>query len=83
MFLAIKPLKVNAIDMQGAIPKAKSGTQYIVVMTDRLSKLTEAIPTIEAIEPTVATIFRRTSSTTSAYQQMSWVGKNNKTQFTY
>ena len=44
LFPATEPLEFVAIDILGPLPKAKDGSRYLLVMTDRFSKLTRAVP---------------------------------------
>lgn len=39
------PSYINAMDILGPFPKMRTGNRIIAVITDRLSKLTQAIPT--------------------------------------
>ena len=51
LFPASSPLEYVAIDILGPLPKAKSGDRFILVITDRFSKFTRAVPmkTISAL----------------------------------
>ncbi|CAN8064065.1 unnamed protein product [Agarophyton chilense] len=44
LFPAAGPLEFVAIDLIGPLSKNKNGYQHILVITDRFSKLTRAIP---------------------------------------
>lgn len=44
LFPPSAPLKFIAVDIQGPFPRATKGSQYVVVVPDRYSKLTRAIP---------------------------------------
>lgn len=55
LFSATEPLEFVAIDILGPLPKTANGNQYIIVMTDRFSKLTKALPTAKTTATTVAT----------------------------
>ena len=44
LFPATAPLQDIAIDILGPLVMAKSGCEYLLVITDRYSKLTRAIP---------------------------------------
>ena len=57
LFPANGPLEFVAMDILGPLPKTKQGNQFVVVLTDRYSKLTRAIPTGKTTATTVATIF--------------------------
>lgn len=45
MFPTSDPLQILAVDIIGPLPKRKSCSQFIVLIKDRYSKLTEVIPT--------------------------------------
>lgn len=45
-FLPSGPLKFVAMDMLRPVAETKSGSQFIVLLTDKRSKLTKAIPTV-------------------------------------
>ena len=57
LFPATRPLESLSIDILGPLPKAKGGKQYLLVITDRFTKLTQvvALKTVNAY--TVATAF--------------------------
>lgn len=42
------------INILGPLPKTTQGTQFVVVMTDRYTKLTKATPTTKMSATTVA-----------------------------
>ena len=44
LFPATKPLAFVALDLLGPLPKSKAGHDHILVITDRFTKLTRAIP---------------------------------------
>ena len=43
LFMATRPLESVGIDILGPLPKSKSGHRFIVVITDRFSKLTQIV----------------------------------------
>ena len=51
LFQAVRPLEDLAIDILGPLPKSKQGYSFILVITDRFSKLTQAVP-LKAIKAT-------------------------------
>ena len=57
LFPARKPLEFVAIDILGLIEKTSDGFQYILVMTDRFSKLTKVVPLKKITAHTVAQAF--------------------------
>lgn len=57
LFRPTEPLEFVAIDILELLPRTKIGNQFVVVMTNRFSKLTEAIWTTKTTATTVATIF--------------------------
>ena len=56
LFPAKGPLEYIAIDILGPLPRTKTGRQYVVVITDRYSKLTRAVPTAKITAPVVAAV---------------------------
>lgn len=44
LFPASGPLEFVAIDIRGRLPKTKKGNLFVVMATDRFSKLTRAVP---------------------------------------
>lgn len=44
LFPPSEPLESVAMDILGPLPKSKSGSQFILVITDRFSKLTQVVP---------------------------------------
>lgn len=57
LFPPTAPLEVVAIDILGPLLKIKTEYQFIVVMTDRFSKLAKATPTAKTTAKTLAQIF--------------------------
>ncbi|CAN8070204.1 unnamed protein product [Agarophyton chilense] len=57
MFPAAGPLEFVAIDLLGPLRKTKNGYQHILVITDRFSKLTRAIPLKKTMSTTLAIAF--------------------------
>jgi RNase H-like domain found in reverse transcriptase/Integrase zinc binding domain/Integrase core domain len=51
------PLEFISIDILGPLPKTKSGHQYLVIIPDRFSKLTRALPVQNVTAETVAIAF--------------------------
>ena len=58
LFPATRPLETVAIDILGPLPKSKSGHRFILVITDRFTKLTQVIPLkrIKAYDVAVALV---------------------------
>lgn len=56
MFPATDPLELISIEILVLLPKTKSGTQYIFLVTDRFSKLAKQIPTTKTTGTAVASI---------------------------
>jgi len=56
LFPAIQPLEDVAIDILGPLPKSAKGNLFILVVTDRFSKLTQAVPlrSIKALDVSIA-----------------------------
>lgn len=54
LFPANCPFQLVAMDILGPLPKIKSGKRIIVVITDRYSNLTRAIPMNDTTAPLVA-----------------------------
>ncbi len=44
LFLSTRPLEFVAVDMLGAFRRTKDGHEHLLVITDRYSKLTRAVP---------------------------------------
>lgn len=59
LFPASGPLKSEARNMLGPLPKTSNRNRFVVAMTDRYSKLTRARPTKTTPAPQVATIFMK------------------------
>jgi hypothetical protein len=57
LFPPLGPLEFIAIDILGPLPKTKSGHQYLVIISDRFSKLTRAVPVRNVTAETVAIAF--------------------------
>lgn len=56
-FPASSLLELVPIDNLGALPCTVSGNQYVIVMTDRYSKLARAMPSDKTSSPNVANLF--------------------------
>ena len=57
LFPAAKPLEFLAIDLLGPLPRTPKGFRYILVITDRYSKLTRVVPLKNMTALTVAKAF--------------------------
>ena len=57
LFPAAGPLEFVAMDIAGPYPRTRNGNEYVVVLTDRFTKLTRAIPTRTTTASDVASIF--------------------------
>ena len=57
LFPATTPLKCVAIDIHGTLPKSKDGYRFILVITDRFTKLTHALPLKGIKTDAVASMF--------------------------
>lgn len=57
LFIPTGPLYFVSIDILGPFPKTKSGNHFLVVMLNKLSKLTKAIAMIKKVVTTVLSIF--------------------------
>lgn len=51
--LASGPLELVTGDILGALPKTLNGLEYVLVMSDRYSKVTIAISTSKSMEPDI------------------------------
>jgi len=58
LFRAVKPLEDLAIDILGPLPKSTKGYTFILVITDRFTKLTQAVPlrSIKALDVSIALV---------------------------
>ncbi len=57
LFPATQPLDEIAMDLIGPLPKTSNGKRHILVITDRYSKLSRAIPMAKTTAPHVAAVF--------------------------
>ena len=57
LFPPTGPLQDVAMDLLGPLPKTRLGNQYVLVITDRFSKLTRAIPMAKTTAPFIAAVF--------------------------
>lgn len=57
LFPATEPLESVAMDLLGPLPKTKKGNQYILVITDRFTKLTQIVPLRTITAEAVAAAF--------------------------
>ena len=57
LFPATRPLKSLAIDILGPLPKTKAGKGFLLVITDRFTKLTQVVALRTTTAYTVATAF--------------------------
>lgn len=57
LFMAVGPLDVVAMDILGPLLKTQQGNQYIVMITDKYSKLTRAIPNSKILSTHMSNIF--------------------------
>lgn len=57
LFPSNGPFELVAMDILGPFPRTKSGKRYILVVTDRYSKLTRSIPMNYITAPLVAASF--------------------------
>lgn len=57
LYLPNRPLQFVAIDILGRLPETRSGSQHVIVTTDRYSKLTKATPTVRMTGTTFASFF--------------------------
>jgi hypothetical protein len=57
LFPPSAPLEFVAIDILGPLPKTKSGNRYLLIISDRFSKLTRAVPLAEINAVDVAVAF--------------------------
>lgn len=57
LFPSAEPLELVAINIFGPLPKTKTGTHFILVMTDLFSNITKATSSTNTTSTTVPTIF--------------------------
>ena len=57
LFPATRPLESLAINILGPLPKTKGGKQYLLVIKDRFTKLTQVVALTTVTAYTVATAF--------------------------
>lgn len=57
LFLPICTIELITMEKLGRLPRTTLGTQYVMVITDRYSKLTWAVPTLKTSAAHVASIF--------------------------
>ena len=57
LFPAVKPLEDVAIDILGPLPRTENGHRYILVIADRFTKLTQAVPLSSTTAAVVAAAF--------------------------
>lgn len=81
VFPTTEPLKFIAILVLVPLPKTRSGKQYIVVATDRVSNLTKVLPTAKTTTSSVATIFLKHLVRNSSTPKRDLT--DNRSQFTY
>lgn len=58
LFPASKPLEFVGIDILGPLPRASNGSRYLLVITDRYSKITRTVPLRTITAYTVAKAFK-------------------------
>lgn len=56
-FSCIGTIKIVAMDMLGPLPKTTEANQYVVIISDRCSRMTRAVSTTGIIIPAVVCIF--------------------------
>jgi hypothetical protein len=44
LFLAVEPLKYVSLDILGPLPKTEHENRFLLIITDRFSKLTRTVP---------------------------------------
>jgi len=57
LFTTNEPVSELAMDLLGPLPTSKGGHQHVLVICDRFTKLTRAIPLWEASTLTVASAY--------------------------
>ena len=57
LFSAARPLESLAIDILGPLSKTKTGKRFLLVITDRFSKLTQVVALRTITAYTVAVVF--------------------------
>ena len=57
MFPPTRPLKSLAIDILGLLPKTRAGKRFLLVITDRFTKLTQVVALRTTTAYTVAIAF--------------------------
>jgi Integrase core domain len=73
------PLEFVAIDILGPLPTTKSGHQYLLIISDRSSKLTRAMPVRDVTAETLAMTFF--DEWLSVYRILQALLSDNSTQF--
>lgn len=80
LFPASEPLEYVAVDILGPLPKTEHGNRFLLVMTDRFSKLTRTVPLRSISAFTVAKAF--CDQWVFVYGAPRYVLTDNGTQFT-
>ena len=71
LFPATTPLECVAIDILGPLPKSKDGYHFILVVTDRSTKLTHAFP-LKKIKADDVAVMLSMSGSSSTARLISW-----------